>query len=197
MSDHPNKPRWEVSAKIILLVAAVLLVGGVSSRVAFLILCTDVHTKATYGGITFYGDGSVLDWVNASPDKMVPGSELFLQFSGHQPISIQDITEEYIQKNYSIAESKYRNQYYGDPFFSRHSDKNSMKYWGFGVQFEFEKGRLIQVNLQRCDETGVSCSNRKEGTYIQVPISEEDLTKAWGKPDQFERKRVKSFRAAE
>jgi hypothetical protein len=132
MSDSGGltRPNFR-NAKMLLCCAGALLVGLVALRVSFLIQCTEVRTSATYRGITFHGNDGLLRWASSPRDQSLAEDELFLQFPGHQAISIHDLSEEYLQKNYSMKEATAPGiAYYDEPFFSRHLDGKSAEYWG-------------------------------------------------------------------
>lgn len=166
-----------------------------SLYVAFCVICTTIHNRAEYAGFELEGtddefwSGGVGSYYGLRK-KPLSESELFLKFPEHEAVSIHEITPEYLEKNFAIELSV---SDYGGKFFTRTMREQTIIYSGFGLQMEFERGHLNDVliapgNLSWGD--GVTCSNRRDGQYIALPIRCGELYKAWGKPETKERRRV-------
>jgi hypothetical protein len=166
------------------------------------VVCTTIRNRAEYAGFELEGTNDEFwsGYVGSYHGRGTPVSEaeLFLKLPEHEPVSIHEITPEYLEKNFAIQGPEMDRDGtelsgYGGKLFTRKISGQTVIYYGFGLKMYFEQGRLNKVMISYGD--GVTCSNRRDGQYIALPIPCGELYKAWGKPDSKKRSReVNEFR---
>ena len=186
--DKMSRIPWR-KLSLLTVCLGVPLAGLVSLIVAFCVVCTEVQTSVEYSGVQFEGIEGKFTFASAPStrsSKPISSCELFLKFPGHDAVSIHDITEEYLQKNFRVDQIASPTGYNGSDFFSQFRTEHTIYYAGFGADLKFERGRLESVTISSKSDSGVMCSNRRDGEYINFPIRTKDLIQAWGKPTHFE-----------
>ena len=178
------------------------LAGMFSLYVAFCVVCTTIHNRAEYAGFRLEGtydefwSGSVGSYGGSG--KPSSESELFLKFPEHDPVSIHEVTPEYLEKNFPIKVPRMVGSMElgisdeGGKFFTRRISEATVTYTGFGLEMRFEQEGLNVVVISCTNLSygkGVTCSNRRDGQYISLPIPCGELYKAWGEPDSTKRSR--------
>ena len=116
------------------------LAGMFSLYVAFCVVCTTIDNRAEYAGFELGGwdDEFWSGHVGSYRGRGTPvsESELFLKLPEHEPVSIHEITPEYLEKNFAIQGPEMERDGselsgYGGKLFTRKISGQTVIYYGF------------------------------------------------------------------
>ncbi len=158
--------RWLIG-----LLAAIPVAIGLSSWIAFQVLCTFDAQEADYGGLRFHGWRGEYHTLSSFAAE---DCQLFLEIPGEGKFPIQAIPQNVLERCFDKNTDE---DFHYDTAYDGKGELRSLT-------LRYKNGELVQVHGEP-----IAFSRTRGGPNLSFPVSYEDLHKAWGNPDKIFRRR--------